>query len=128
MLGSDGAAHHDARGAELDDDLERVVARAGDRAQRRVHDDRQQLSSPTSLPAGAWNEAEYARIGEISREGGMAAVRDELPSSRRTFPFQELSQLLQWVEETSLGTPVATFATDTRLGIVMPPRTPAFRR
>lgn len=44
-----------------------------------------QVANPTGLPASAWNESEYARLGEISRMGGLAAVRRELPAARRMF-------------------------------------------
>jgi O-antigen/teichoic acid export membrane protein len=41
-----------------------------------------QLTQPAALPAAALAEAELARVGEAYRYGGMAAVRDDLPSAR----------------------------------------------
>jgi O-antigen/teichoic acid export membrane protein len=44
-----------------------------------------QVTNPISFPANAWNESEYARLGELSRTSGLAGLRAELPGARRIF-------------------------------------------
>ncbi len=53
-----------------------------------------QLANPASLPAGAWNEAEHSRIGELVQREGVHAITSDLPAARRKFFWLALAPAL----------------------------------
>jgi O-antigen/teichoic acid export membrane protein len=53
-----------------------------------------QLSMPSALVIGAWNQERGARTGETYREGGLAALRPQMGAIRRSYLLAALLPLI----------------------------------